>query len=162
MKNNKGFTVIELLVGFVFLVVITYFLLTTILTIKENQQLTNIKNKMMDIKINLTKEINSDLYKFYFNSIASCGEGCVDMKFEDATIKRLSIDTINNKIIYGDSEYELITDSYFESPFIMEVNIIDNSFTNRDNSILKIIIPIKHYDLEGNYGIRIIHPFESS
>ena len=43
----------------------------------------------------------------------------------------------------------------------MEVDVIDNSFTERNNSILKINIPIKHLDLENIYEINIIFPFES-
>lgn len=159
--NNKGFTVIELLIGFMFLIIITYFLFTTILTIKENEELTNIKNKIVDIKVNVTKEINTDLNKFNLSNIVSCGENCININFANETTKKLEIDTSNNKIIYGDSEYNLITDSNFDSPIIMEVDVIDNSFTERNNSILKINIPIKHLDLENIYEINIIFPFES-
>ncbi|MDD4036285.1 MAG: hypothetical protein PHS45_03060, partial [Bacilli bacterium] len=79
----------------------------------------------------------------------------------DETTKRLNVDTVNNKIVYGDSEYQLKENSYLGSPFVMEINIIDESFVGRDNSILKIIIPIKHYDLKEEYGVHIIHSFES-
>lgn len=160
--NKEGFTVFELLIGFTFLIIISYFLLTTILNIKDNQQVTLIRNKLIDLKTTITKEINNDIQKHYFKNITPCGENCITLNMADNVQKKLEIDITNNKIIYDNDDYELLKDSYFSPPFILESELVNSSFTARDNSILKIIIPIKHNSLKGNYGIRLIHSFNNS
>ncbi len=160
MRSNKGFTVFELLIGFVFLIIISYFLLTTMFGIRDRQQLTVIKNNLIDIKNGLTQEIEYDLLKHKFVEKEDCGTGCYDLKFATGLVKRLLIDTTNNTIKYGDTLYTLTTDSSINTPYEVSTSVINNTFMNRSNSLLTINIPIEHSEIKGDYGININQPYD--
>jgi len=159
MKNNKGFTVFELLIGFIFLIMISYFLLTTIFSVRDRQQFTIIKNQLLDIKISLVEEIEFDLFKHKFMKLESCGTGCYNLKYATGLTRKLEIDTINNKIKYGDSEYILINGSYIKVPYNVSVLVLTDAYANRNNSILTINIPIEHNEIKGTFGIDINKPY---
>jgi competence protein ComGC len=162
MKKNKGFTVFELLVGFIFLIIIGYFLLVTIFSIRDKQQLNVIKSKLIDFKTTVTSDIEMDLMKYRFISQATCGTNCIDITFANGLVKRLQIDVGNNKITYGDSQYDLVENSYFVPPFTFSTQVINDTFTGRKNSVFEIIIPIEHDDVKGSYGINIISPYNAN
>lgn len=162
MPNNKGFTVFELLIGFVFLIVISYLLLSTLFSVRDRQQFTMIKNKLTDIKMSITHDIEYDLVNSGFSSLTSCGSYCYDLNFNNGSVKRLTINTFDNIISYDNTTYELAVDSYIVEPFTIEANVIDASYAGRNNSILTIIIPIEHREIEGSFGININHPYNDT
>ncbi len=162
MKNNRGFSVFELLIGFVFLIIISYFLFTTMFDIRDRRQLANIESKLVDLKNAVTQEIEYDLFNDKFVNKIDCGTGCYDFNYASGLTKRFIIDTTNNSIKYGDSTYNLVTDSYFVIPYKVDTVILNDTYTNRNNAILVIKVPIEHVDVEGDFGINIAHPYNTN
>lgn len=63
MKNNKGFTTIEVLITFVLLAIIVTSLYGTVESYKNKENIESYKSKVMSYKNLLTKEIQDDLIK---------------------------------------------------------------------------------------------------
>lgn len=61
--NNKGMTVVEILIAFVLIVIVTVSLYSMVATFKNKQQMESYKEKVYTYKNLLTKEINDDLIK---------------------------------------------------------------------------------------------------
>lgn len=61
--NNKGMTVVEILIAFVLAVIVTVSMYSMVSSFKEKQQLESYKEKIFTYKNLLTKEINDDLIK---------------------------------------------------------------------------------------------------
>lgn len=146
--NNKGFTVYELLIGFVFLIIIGYFLTSTVFSLKERNQGSLIKTKLLDLKIAVTKDIEEDIMNYQITDAISCGSTCVDFYYTNSVTKRLTISTTTNIVKYGNNEYLLIPGSYMGV-----TDITANSVGGE--GILKVKVPILHDDIKGDYGISI-------
>ncbi len=159
MLNKKGFTIFEMLIGFIFLIMISYFLLTTIFSVRDRQEFTIIKSDLVDLKNSLTEEINYDLVRHKFLRLDTCGTHCFDLRYSTGLVRRLEVNIINNWIKYGDSEYSLVEDSFVKTPYEVRVLVINNTLTNRNNSLLVIDIPIEHKEISGSFGININSPF---
>ncbi|MDD3821742.1 MAG: hypothetical protein PHF47_01835 [Bacilli bacterium] len=163
MFNNKGFTVFELLIGFVFLSMISYFLMTTIFNVREQQHLTIIKGELTNLQVNLTKDINTDLTNYIVRGITNCPDqqNCIIINYSNLGSKMLEVNIDENIITYGDNEYHLVEESYITNFSIgQESYPITN--VERKNSILKMIIAIEHIDIPGDYGININYLYNNN
>ena len=108
--NNKGFTLVELIVSFVLITVISLALFKTTLTLQEQQQRNIAKNKYKSFLIVLNNIIQMDFTEDKMKSVTSCGNNCYNIVYENGGEKRLSIDTDNNVITYGSTKEKLPDD----------------------------------------------------
>lgn len=117
--DNKGFTLVELIVSFVLITVISLALFKTTLTLQEQQQKNISRNKYKSFLIVLNNTIQMDFTGDTMKSISSCGNNCYDIVYENVGEKRLSVE--DNIITYGStkekvpSDYKFIGDIEFTS-----------------------------------------------
>lgn len=110
MKNNRGFTLIEVLVTFTLITGVSIAFFKTTISLQQ-QQLKNIaKNDYKAFAIVLNNSIRSDFLNNKITKISSCGTNCYNILYEDEEVN-LSIDTENNAIVYGDT-MEVIPKDY--------------------------------------------------
>ena len=137
LKNNKGFTVIELITSFVFTSILALSLFSVIILYKNKQIDSSIESDLLAFKSQLIIEIQEDIQLKGLKEIHYCppGDGdagktihprCVIMSFNDNTTKVFEVsedrkvDIIENKdgttsefpysvpfIKYGDIRYEI-------------------------------------------------------
>ena len=89
MKNNKGFTIIELLVSFVLSMIIITIMFQLILNLKDVFQTSSIKTDMLNKQNLMINKIYSDLLEKKLMIINQCGLDCISFTFTDGTTKEL-------------------------------------------------------------------------
>ncbi len=177
--NNKGFTVIEVVLCFALILIIVTGMLAIAMTYRNRLEVETIKSDMNEYKINLTMDIQNDLKKKVIDSVTDCttvSKKCVKLNFKDTTSKELLVSNTNprNKYIkYGAIKYPIIDKLpskqkleeigepeenavNYQSIFLMEsVDQILTSSVADTKTIYHINIPIRNIELEEDYGITV-------
>lgn len=160
MKNNKGFTVIELAVSFCLVSVISIMLFQLIFSLKELYVSGDIKTTLLNKQGIMTKKIYDDLNSKTLNGITSCGVSCLTFEYNEGEINLL-VDPAAGTITYDNYTLELSEGSEFgDLNFTFNNNVSTATTTN--NSIFNLDIPIVSKFLNDDFGIHIIRLYQSS
>jgi len=155
MKNNKGFTIVELLVSFILSMIIIIIMFELIISLKDFYQTSSIKTELLNKQNLMIDKIYTDLTEKKVVIINSCGTQCVEFVFNDGIAKTLLVDTTNNIITYDNYSIKLSNNSFFEK---IEISDIGNISNQKNNRIFSINVPIYNPLFEKeNFGINIIY-----
>lgn len=154
--NNKGFTLVELIVSFVLITVISLALFKTTLTLQQQQQINLSKNKYKTFLISLNNTIQMDFMGDKVKSITSCGNNCYDIVYENVGEKRLSV--ADNIITYGSTKEKLPSDYKFIGN--IEFNSYISDRVGYDSFILLTISIKSNYDSKIN-KIKYMYQYDS-
>jgi hypothetical protein len=161
MKNNKGFTIIELAVSFCLVAAVSITLLQLVLTLKEVYLSGDVKTTLLNKQGIMTKKIYDDLNSYTLTEINSCGISCLSFSYSDLDEDvKLIVDPGNQTLTYGDYTIKLDSSSYFGKLEITTDVASEPLGTN--DSIFKINIPIISKLLDEDLGIHIIKIYDSS
>lgn len=156
MKNNKGFTLVEMLVSFTLSMVLIIILFQLIINLKDIYMLSGIKTELLNKQYLMTNKIYSDLNEKKVIKIENCNNPlvCVEFTFQDGTIKKLEVDDTNKTLSYDGYIIKLDNNSYFET---MDIN---TTYSQSNKKIFNANIPI-YNDLykNTNFGINIVYPY---
>ena len=157
--NNKGFTVLELIVSFTLATIIGTFLLQINMVLKTLVTDTTIKSNIVNSGAIITERIQDDFFTNDARIALKCGENCIRFIFSDYTEKVFKIEN-GDTFKWGDYTLRLKNQSKFGN-VITEVNKnIETSIF--DNSILTISIPVTNEILEDEvYDVKIVVPYNS-
>lgn len=101
--NNKGVTLVELIVSFSLTTVIGLFLMYVVLFFKDNYVITTIKNNIVLKQSTIVDRINKTLNSNKIVEINdSCGEYCLQLRYDNNNIEIINFDINSNKIMIGD------------------------------------------------------------
>jgi len=162
MKNNKGFTLVELLVSFTLSMILVIIMFQLIINLKELYTSSGVKTEMINKQYLMANKIYTDLTEKKLTAIAGCQEieECIDLTFSDGTTKRFYIDMDNKILNYDNYTIKLNSDSYFTTPTISTEGYTGGTGNNR---ILSINIPIYNQRFKNeNFGINIVYPYNNS
>ncbi|MCI9233587.1 MAG: prepilin-type N-terminal cleavage/methylation domain-containing protein [Bacilli bacterium] len=161
MKNQKGFTLVELIASFSLALVIMFFLFQIVITVKELYVSSGLKTEMLIRQANLERQIGLDFKEKVLTSVASCGTDCYRLVYGDNTSKELKVDRNRNIISYG--AYQIsIQDGSKIGNFTITKNTISGVSTGKDNTILLIDIPITNKVVaERNFGVHMVYQYDS-
>jgi len=161
MKNEKGFTLIELISSFVLISLIVALLFEVLFIVKNLYSDSGIKTELL-IKQALISEKISDEFNSKNVMIATkCGDSCVEFIFTDGTSSELSFDRNNNTFRYGDYKTQLIDGSKFGNIDISTQKALDVEI-GRNDSIVQIKVPIYHNLIKKqDFGINIVYQYDS-
>lgn len=160
MKNNKGFTIVELLVSFALSMILVIIMFQLIINLKELYQTSGIKTEMMNKQYLITNKMYTDLTEKKLTMISSCGVDCINFTFNDNTTTMFYVDTNNGTISYDDYTIKINNNSYIETPTISTVGFTSSSGNDR---ILSIKVPIYNSLFKNdNFGINIIYIYNSN
>lgn len=159
MKNNKGFTLIELAVSFCLVAAVSIILLQLVLTLKEVYLSGDVKTTLLNKQGIMTKKIYDDLNSKDLTSITSCGLSCLTFSYSDDTSANLLIDPGNKTVTYSDYTIQLDNSSYFDN-FNVIIDEESTAVVSKDDSVIRIDIPIisKLLDNE-DFGIHIVKTY---
>ena len=110
--NNKGFTVIELVISFAFVSVLTVSLFSLVMNYRDKELDTSDKVKITNFKNQITTLVERDIETKILRKAAYCPSGggyinrCVELTFRDGTSKKL-------QIVYEESDPVNIASSTF-------------------------------------------------
>ena len=159
MKNNKGFTVVEVAVSFVLVTTVSLVLLQLVLSLKEVYLSGDVKTTLLNKQGIMIKYIYDDLNNKDLSKVETCGLSCLKFTYGDTSVKELLVDPGNKTISYGDYTMQIDNSSYFDKISVSIDAGTDLSSTT-DDSILVIDIPIisKLLD-EENFGFHIVKTY---
>ena len=148
MLNNKGTTLVELLVSFLLLMLLMGGMLSLIFSLKKTANNTVFKQDITDYKNTVVILIQEDVIRDKLSSIASCSSEnliCSDLTFSNGSVRRIIIDEGSKTIRYDGIIYEM--------PNSSEISVTNSSITLLDN-VFKIPVPI--FRNKTNYGIELV------
>lgn len=155
MKENKGFTVIELLVTFALAIVIVFFLVQIVFILRDLYISNGVKTELLNKQSLLSYKINQEFITKDLRSATKCGSNCINFLFGDGTTTKLQIDKTNNTITFGDYVTELVSGSEF-GDIDVSANLSITNDNNKNNAILNIDIPIFNKLFEdNNFGVNV-------
>lgn len=166
MKNNKGFTIIELAVSFVLVATISIVLLQLVLSLKSVYLEGDIKTTLLNKQGIMTKYIYDDINNKRLKGVTSCGLSCLTLEYNDKTTKNLLVDPGNKTITYGEYTIQLDNSSYF-GQIDVDIKNNENSVCTAtsciDDSIIKIEIPVKSKLLnDDDFGFNIVTTYNAA
>ncbi len=164
-KNNKGFTLVEIIVTFSMVSTISFLLFQLILSLKNVYTSSDFKTVLLIDQGNITRRINTDLFTMKFVGAANC-----ESKVKDADSKYCYLFSLQNPA--DDSslvkKLEIFDDKVVYDGFTMDFSKTGSklghvstvaSYTEdinmHYNSMLTIDIPITNKIVDGDYGIHI-------
>lgn len=159
MHKKRGFTLVEIIVTFSLISVVTVLLLELIISLREVYIKGDLQTTMLSKQGILTKKINTDLQELNLKEITNCGAFCITFSYQTGVRYDLSLDIEKNAIRYHDYTWELPEGAKIGT---VDTSIYQNSTTTgTNNAILKIVIPVTHKLLEKDYGIEILYQYNN-
>ena len=173
MKNNKGFSTLELMVSFTLTMIIVVILFEIIISLKNVYENSVTKTALVSKQNLLTDYIYSDINDYGLQLIDTCGDNCINFTYNNNTSKQLSweYESENNKqsfqkIKYGDYATELISNSKFDlsvGSSAADVKITGAKVCASANSFISIKIPITNSKFPNeDFGLNIVHVFDDN
>ncbi len=183
LKNNKGFTVVELIMSFVFSSILAVSLFAVILNYRDKQVNTSIETRLLAFKSELIIDVKQDIQKYGLKSMEYCTDAsgkrqsrCVVITFMNGKTKSFivkeepRVDTLDNLdgtadsfyysvpyISYGGVKYSIpdAANVSIRSDFLLEsTTAADGLETN--NPLYKIRVNLIHNDLDADMDISIV------
>lgn len=188
--NNKGMTIVEILITFVIIASITVSLYASIASLKNKEEVASYKESITTYKNLLTREIENDIIMKKLKATKNNTSNHITLVFKNGEEKELSITKsdltipknprlcrsesngeISNKesIKYGEHTYPLPvlgSDNIITANGCRNINKlkIANSTlitAGYNNQILIIVINLEHPDLGSKYSIKITAPINN-
>lgn len=123
MKNNKGFSILELIVSFTLTMIIVVILFEIIIFLKNLYEDSVTKSQLVSIQNRFTDYIYSDINDLGLAGISMCGDNCLQFSYDNGDIRNLSWEYDYDedsqkqsfqKLRYGDYAVDLIANSKFD------------------------------------------------
>lgn len=160
MKNNKGFTLVELLVSFTLSMILVIIMFQLIINLKELYMSSGIKTDLLNKQYLMTNKIYTDLLEKKIVAISKCEEeklNCIDLTFSDGEIKQFYVDLDNDILNYDNYIIKINNNSTFGT-----ITISCDTITET-KKILTIKVPINNPSFKkDDFGINIVYPFNSN
>lgn len=160
--NNKGLSIVEFIVVFVMLMILTTGMMNIIIKLKDNNNEKELTRELLTYKNSITKLINDDLIYNNFKKIicetqTNAMQSCnlyFQKEGENETFKTLIYDPKNYTITYDSIKYKMPKQDFIV-PSLSPVIEIDKNY-------LIIKLPIhevgKTDENDKDYGINIVYP----
>jgi len=175
--DNKGFTVIELILSFVLVMFLAMSMFALVNNYKNREQKEAVKRDLLALQNTLTQDIYEDTTERKVDYIEYCKDEsgnnitqCININFLDNTAKQLKIEKVNKpvtedgttfefetfNILYGGVKYDNPDPKFAKvvSDYILTSTIEDDNLEY--GVIYHIKIRIEHQDLEDEYVVDVV------
>lgn len=159
--NNKGFTIIEIIFSFSFIMVIAIGLFVVAGNYKTKQQTESSKRDLKTYKTILVADIQKDITEKGLDKIEPCDskDSCYTITFNDASSKDVQKDSESKIIIYGSVSYPVKEQTLTT---LGELSLSSRNVTVQTQGkagevvIYKLIIPLSHLEINDDYDIELV------
>lgn len=151
--NNKGMTLVEIIVTFAILMVIVLEMVNLSVDVNNKSKINEFKKELTEYSNNIRKTIQNDMIVLNVRKIEQnpTNQSYI-LEFEDKTIKELIIK--NNVIIYDNELYKFKDSEYLDFKYT-------GTTTSEDIITINLEITENLYDNDDtNYGFKIVHVIE--
>lgn len=156
--NNKGLSVVELIVSFVLCILVFVFIIQVVSAVEELYINLGIKTELLNKQSLISEEINSKFLKNKIILIKNCGENCLTFFYKDNTYQKMQIDKELNNFIFGEAIY-----NFNGLGFVDALTVTLNSDRTYDKGILTINLNVKNSIFDnGKYVIKALCQYDSS
>lgn len=159
--NNKGFTVVELIVTFVIASVVAFLIFNIVLSIKNIYSKSIVRTNLLINQSNLSNELNSRSLNSNIIGIDYCDSSthCYRITYSNGKNYDLVVD--EKSISFGDYTYVLDASSTINTENIISCETDASIVGERLNSILKISIPVENKNFPSkNFGINFVYLYK--
>ena len=161
MKNNKGFTLVELIASFALALTMMFFLFQIVITVRDLYVSSGVKTELLIRQSNLLKKIGTELNEKALTAVTSCGDDCYQFTYADGVTKELSVNRSTNVVSYDDYQIKVGEGSTI-GDYVISTQTIDGVAVGKKNSILTIQIPITNkVNLGRDFGINLVYQYDS-
>lgn len=119
MKNNKGFSILELIVSFGLTMIIVIVLFEIIIYMKELYEKSITQTELINKQNLITDYIYTDIYNKKLESVTLCGENCIAFTYKDGNTSNLKWDTSLNTIGYGDYTISMLKNTFLNQSLLL-------------------------------------------
>ena len=183
LKSNKGFTVIELIMSFVFASILSITLFAVVINYRGKQVDTTIETELLAFKSKIIMDVQKDIQKYGLYSMEYCKDGsgniinrCVDIHYKNGTVKQFKVsssprhDTLYDDdgnaydftyqvpVIVYDGECHYVPDGnnvQIRSDYMLQsTSVYDGIESN--TPIYKLRVYLIHNDLDADMDISIV------
>ena len=157
--NQKGITLVELLVSFSIITILSLGLFKATLNIEEKQMINISKNNFVSFNSIINNSIQNDFLTKEINSFTQCGTNCYEIKYKGNEIKKLELNKDKKIISYGDVK-EKLPNNYF---FYDDIKLTEYTSTdNESNSYILLNIPIRSNFDSNKKDIKIMYQYNGT
>ncbi len=154
--NNKGLSVVELIVSFVLCILVFVFIIQVVISIEELYVNLGIKTELLNKQSLISENMNNKFIKNNIVLIKNCGENCLTFFYKDNTSEKMFINKETNTFTFGKDAY-----SFDGLGFVDELSISVSDDKIYKQAIFKINLNIKNSIFEnGKYVIKAIHQYD--
>lgn len=162
MKNNRGFTVVELIVSFGISMVVLIFLFELVMMVRGMYISYGLKTELLTKQGVISDRINSDFINKDLLIAAKEGPDTINFYYSDNTNRKLIINRDQGVLSYGGYTVALFENSSFGNIKISNETLLKAESPGAFDSILIIQIPIYHKLLpREDFGINIALQYNS-
>ena len=159
-SHNKGFTTIELVTTFALTMVIVVLLMQIIVVLKDIYVSRVVTNNLMVKQGLMTEKIMDDFDNKTVIATSPCANtnNCIEFIFDDATVKKLKV--TSNTLSYGGYTTRLTSGTSFGTINVESMTTFEqNNNSEKNDSYLRIQIPVKSNLISGDYGVNIVYQY---
>ena len=155
--NNKGLSVVELIVSFVLCILVFVFIIQVVSSVEELYINLGIKTSLLNKQSIISEELNSKFQDKKTILIKDCGKDCLTFFYKDNTSEKMQIDKTNNNFIFGENIYN------FNGLGFVDSLTVTDSGNRYDQGILTISLNIKNSIFDnGKYVIKALYQFDNN
>ena len=169
---KKGMSLVELIVSFTMISLLSVVVFRTILNIQATQIRNIAYNNFITFHLTLNRKLQEDLVTKKITQISGCGNNCYNIRYawQEGGINRQEIRTLRQitntegetLLIYHDYIEKLPRTFYLEESFSLQYPELNNQGANTFDKMLIINIPLKSTVLERNTNMRYIYQYNNS
>ena len=164
MKNNKGFTLVEVLVSLSLVAVIAIFLFQIIYLLRDIYVEKAVKSELYIQSSNLSNVINREIVnkskeKIYIKLINKISDDEVALTYSNNTKSNIKIDRENHSISFGNYNIKILAKADIGN---IELYYNYDNISLDKNGICNIKIPITHKDYKNDFGVVVTYRYDSS
>ena len=160
MRQQKGFTVVELIVSFSLTLVVILLLFQVIISLKELYVKDGLKSELVAKQSIMMQKVMTDFDHNKISQATRCGDDCFQFTFEDGHETSLTLDRAKGIFHYGDYTTKLIENCSFGTIEIKNKTSVGVA-TGKKDSMIHIAIPVHSSNVKGDYGLNLVYQYDS-
>lgn len=159
MKNNRGASIVELLVSFAIISMVAITMFRTVLVLSDKLATFKISSDQNLLVGSVTNTIYQDLMGRKFSSLSTCGTNCYNFNYVDGSVEKLSLNTTSKLITYSSNAFKLPNKIDFNGDMTYTDQVDATVPENFLNHVLKVNIPLKNIDTNKTFHISIVYQY---
>ncbi len=158
---KKGFTLIELIVSFAMISILSLVIFRTTINIQQKQVRNLAYSNYVTFHSTVNTVFQTDLVNKTIEELEFCGRNCYKIKYAGETTKQLSIDVEKGLITYGGFIEKLPSSFEFYMDMTISEDLYDEVVNGQYNAMLTIRIPISSTILPNKRDLYYIYQYNS-